>query len=61
MPKKEEFITNAPQTKDFTVRSGTRQGGQAYIPGDSIDGYTDLKTANTILSEKEIGQQRENN
>lgn len=58
--KEEQYLTNAPKEEKFTIQTDDTIPNLKNIPGDSIDEYTDLKKANTILAEKEIGQQNEN-
>ncbi|MDQ0218361.1 hypothetical protein ELQ35_12300 [Peribacillus cavernae] len=57
--REEQFLTNASKEKQFTIESDTFPNLK-NIPGDSVDEYTDLKTANIILAGEEIGQQNEN-
>ena len=58
--KEEQYLTNAPKEEKVTIQTDDTIPNLKNIPGDSIDDYTDLKKANTILAEKEIGQQNEN-
>jgi hypothetical protein len=61
MKKNEErYLTNAAEEEKITIQTDGTSPNLKNIPGDSIDGYTNLKTANSITGEKEIGQQNEN-
>jgi hypothetical protein len=58
--KQEKYLTNAPQKQKLTIATDHAFPNLDYVPGDSIDGYTEQKTANGILAADEIGQQNEN-
>jgi hypothetical protein len=61
MKKNEEhYLTNAAEEEKITIQTDGTIPNMKNIPGDSIDEYTNLKKANTIIGEKEIGQQNEN-
>ncbi|WP_449621509.1 hypothetical protein [Robertmurraya sp. Marseille-Q9965] len=58
--KNDEYLTHAPKKKDITINTDGRAPNQKNYPGDSVDEHESLETANTIIAEGEIGQQREN-
>jgi hypothetical protein len=61
MEKSEErFLTNAPKEKKLTIFSDQTFPNLKNTPGDSVDEYAELKTANGILAGEEIRQQNEN-
>lgn len=58
--KNNEYLTQAPKKEKFTISSETFPNQKNY-PGDSVNEHERLETANAIIAEGEIGQQRENN
>ncbi|AIE60056.1 hypothetical protein BMMGA3_08250 [Bacillus methanolicus MGA3] len=58
--KEENYLTHAPNNREFTIQTDGVFPNMKNIPGDSVDVYQDLKEANTIVAGKEIGQQNEN-
>lgn len=55
-----QYLTNAPKEEKLTIETDRTYPNQNNIPGDSVDEYMQLKTANGILAGDEIGQQNEN-
>ena len=60
MEKKEKYLTTAPEEKKVTIENDSRYPNLKNVPGNSVDGYNDLKDANAILAREEIKQQNEN-
>lgn len=58
--REEQYLTNAPRDEKLTIETDHTYPNQNNIPGDSVDEYMHLKTANGILAGDEIGQQNEN-
>lgn len=55
-----EYLTHAPKSENFSVASKAYPNLKNY-PGDSVNEHERMETANAIIAEGEIGQQRENN
>lgn len=55
-----KMLTNAPLEQKLTIETDRTYPNPNNIPGDSVDEYMQLKTANGILAGDEIGQQNEN-
>ncbi|CAH0345701.1 hypothetical protein [Bacillus sp. CECT 9360] len=55
--REDQFLTNAPKEEKLTIETDPNR---KTVPGDSVDEYMELKTANGILAEDEIAQQNEN-
>ncbi|WP_110927459.1 hypothetical protein [Bacillus massiliglaciei] len=62
MAKKKDhtYTANGRDKQAVTIQTDNQYPNKKFIPGDSIDEYTDLKDANQYIAEKEIGQQMEN-
>ncbi|MFJ7828763.1 hypothetical protein ACIQXU_00995 [Peribacillus sp. NPDC097284] len=60
MSKKQNAFRKVTENKEMTVTVNENPTLQR-IPGDSVDKYSILRSANLELAEKEIGQQMENN
>lgn len=58
--KSDEYLTHAPKTKGVTNKTDESASNQNNYRGDSVNEHEKLETANTIIAEGEIGQQREN-
>lgn len=58
--KQNEFLTNAAKKEQFSIDNDGNFPNQKSIPGDSVDDHEKLETANAVIAEAEIGQQREN-
>lgn len=58
--KNKEYLTHAPKNEGVTIATDGRFPNQKNYPGDSVNEHESLETANIIISEGEIGQQREN-
>ncbi|MFE8699466.1 hypothetical protein ACFYKX_02385 [Cytobacillus sp. FJAT-54145] len=56
----EDYLTQAPKQEQFTIENDGRFPNQKNYPGDSVNEHEQLETANAIIAEGEIGQQREN-
>ncbi|RTR28765.1 hypothetical protein EKG37_16225 [Robertmurraya yapensis] len=56
----DEYLTHAPKKKGVTINTDGRAPNQKNYPGDSVNEHESLETANTIIAEGEIGQQKEN-
>lgn len=59
--KKEHFSTQAPKKEQVTIGTNENYPNMKNYPGDSVNEHEQLETANSIIAEGEIGQQRENN
>ncbi|WP_407408362.1 hypothetical protein [Peribacillus sp.] len=60
MSKKQNAFRKVTENKEMTVTVNENPTSQR-IPGDSVDKYSILRSANLELAEKEIFQQMENN
>ncbi|MBS4173096.1 hypothetical protein [Bacillus sp. FJAT-49736] len=59
--KQDEILTNAPERPVITINTPADNAtGQKYAPGDAVNEYEHLKSANAILAKDEIQQQNEN-
>jgi hypothetical protein len=58
--KKEDYLTPAPKSEQFTINNGAIFPNQKNVPGDSVNEHKFLEEANMIIAEGEIGQQNEN-
>ncbi|PLT34738.1 hypothetical protein [Bacillus sp. V5-8f] len=54
------YETYAPKNPKLAIETDQTYPNAKNIPGDSVDEYMFLKTANGILAGDEIGQQNEN-
>lgn len=59
--KDEHYLTHAPKNEKVTVTTNNSYPNLKNYPGDSVNEHEQLETANAIIAEGEIGQQRENN
>jgi hypothetical protein len=64
LPLNTEIPIDSPLNPEFSMRTeidsqNPFESHDAYA-GDSVDEYTNLKSANEEIAEKEIGQQKEN-
>lgn len=62
MDKKEseKYLTTAPEEPKITVENDSRYPNLKSVPGNSVDGYNELKEANATFAREEIKQQNEN-
>ena len=60
MKGKHDSFKKRTENEELTVTDNENPTSQ-YTPGDSVDKFLDIKSANHYLAEKEIGQQNENN
>lgn len=60
MKGKHDSFKKKTENEELTVTDNENLTSQR-IPGDSVDKYSVLRSANLELAEKEIGQQIENN
>lgn len=58
--REDQYLTNAPKKVRLTIETDQAFPNRKTVPGDSVDEYMELKTANEILAGDEIGQQNEN-
>ncbi|WP_026695004.1 hypothetical protein [Peribacillus kribbensis] len=58
--KNNEFLTQAPKKKEFTIETHDTFPNPKNYPGDSVEEHKELEQANSIIAAKEIGQQNEN-
>ncbi|MFJ7746144.1 hypothetical protein [Peribacillus sp. NPDC097295] len=60
MKEEHDSFKKKTENEEMTVTDNENPSSQR-IPGDSVDKYSALRSANLELAEKEIGQQIENN
>jgi hypothetical protein len=58
--KKEKYLTNAPAKEQITLQTDGTYPNLKNVDGDSVNEHKNLEVANSIIAEKEIGQQHEN-
>ncbi|RFU65671.1 hypothetical protein [Peribacillus glennii] len=58
--REQQYETYAPKEPKLTIETDHTYPNANNVPGDSVDEYMFLKTANGILAGQEIGQQNEN-
>jgi hypothetical protein len=58
--KKEDYLTPASKSEQFTIHNGAIYPNEKNIPGDSVNEHKFLEEANMMIAEGEIGQQNEN-
>lgn len=58
--KKEQFLSNAPKQEQFTLQTDGTFPNKENIDGDSVMEHKNQEVANSLIAEKEIGQQQEN-
>lgn len=58
--KKESYLTNAPKKEQITLQTDGTFPNQKNIDGDSVNEHKNQEVANSLIAEKEIGQQQEN-
>ncbi|WP_226666585.1 hypothetical protein [Metabacillus litoralis] len=58
--EKENYLTNAPKEEKITVQNDETFPNLKSIAGDSVDAHKNQEVANSLIAEKEIGQQQEN-
>ncbi|QGQ46013.1 hypothetical protein [Metabacillus sediminilitoris] len=56
----ENYLTNAPKKERITIQTTGTALNLKHVAGDSVNEHKNLEDANSIISEKEIGQQNEN-
>ncbi|MCU9614484.1 hypothetical protein OEV98_13140 [Caldibacillus lycopersici] len=65
MKKTKQLLTDTPQEEKVSVSTEMNSRyplqAQHYYPGDSVNEHKNIEEANIMLSEGEVGQQRENN
>ncbi len=61
MKKEEQYLTNAPTKEKMTLQTDGTFPNMRNINGDSVNEHKNQEVANSIIAEKEIGQQQENN
>ncbi|KKI90214.1 hypothetical protein WQ54_19690 [Bacillus sp. SA1-12] len=59
--KKENYLTNAPKKEQITLQTDGSFPNQKNIDGDSVNEHKHQEVANSLIAEKEIGQQQANN
>jgi len=60
MENKEKYITNAPKDESITIQTDSTFPNFKNSNGDSVNKHKQQEVANSIIAEKEIGQQQEN-
>ena len=58
--EKENYLTNAPKKEQITLQTDGTFPNQKNIHGDSVNEHKNIEVANSLIAEKEIGQQHEN-
>jgi hypothetical protein len=58
--EKENYLTNAPKKEQITLQTDGTFPNQKNINGDSVNEHKNIEVANSLIAEKEIGQQHEN-
>lgn len=58
--KEENFLTNAPKKEQFTLQNDSTFPNKKNVNGDSVKEHKNQEVANSLIAEKEIGQQFEN-
>ncbi|MDQ0228948.1 hypothetical protein [Metabacillus malikii] len=58
--KKEHYLTNAPKKEQLTIQNDGSFPNSKNIDGNSVLDHKDQEIANSLIADKEIGQQREN-
>ncbi|MGM7724633.1 hypothetical protein [uncultured Metabacillus sp.] len=59
--KKENYLTNAPKKEQITLQTDGSYPNLKNIDGDSVNEHKHQEVANSLIAEKEFGQQQENN
>jgi hypothetical protein len=60
MKTENKYLTHAPKDESITIDTDGRFPNKNNYPGDSVNEHESIETANSIIAEGEIGQQREN-
>ena len=60
MQNEEQYLSNAPKEKNFTIQTDSTFPNLKNIEGDSVNKHRQQEVANSIIAEKEISQQQEN-
>lgn len=58
--EKDNYLTNAPKEENITIQNDGTYPNLKNVSGDSVDEHKNQEVANSLIAEKEIGQQREN-
>ncbi|MBM7602200.1 hypothetical protein JOC75_000170 [Metabacillus crassostreae] len=58
--EKDKYLTNAPKEEKITIQNDGSYPNLKNFAGDSVDEHKNQEVANSLMAEKEIGQQREN-
>jgi hypothetical protein len=56
----ENNLTHVPNREQITLQTDRTFPIQKNIDGDSVNEHRDIEAANSLIAEKEIGQQNEN-
>lgn len=57
---KKNYLTHAPKQEEITLQTDSTYPNLKNIAGDSVNEHKNQEVANSLIAEKEIGQQREN-
>ncbi|PMC39170.1 hypothetical protein CJ195_04330 [Bacillus sp. UMB0899] len=60
MRKEDQYLSNAPKEENITIQTDSTFPNLKNIDGDSVNKHKQQEVANSIIAEKEIGQQQEN-
>lgn len=58
--EKDKYLTNAPKEEKISIQNDESYPNLKNVAGDSVDEHKNQEVANSLMAEKEIGQQREN-
>lgn len=58
--KEDQYLSNAPKGQKMTIQTDSTFPNLKNIDGDSVNKHKQQEVANSLIAEKEIGQQQEN-